>query len=666
MTGDISHYLELDDLFRLRWLSEPRLSPDGKRVAFVASGLDRERDEMFTQICLVATAAECAEPVCLTPPGAHDASPRWAGDSRRLAVISNRGGDQQIWVLDTVSGSSTQITQSAHGTAEPVWSPDASWLAYSALTVDDPPEGPTVDTVGWLRYKTDGVGVDLVQRRRHIWRVPSTGGASVPVTSGAWNDTAPAWSPDGSYIAFLSNRTDRRDLSFAADIWLTACTGDEAWRLTDTRGPTVAFAWSPDARSIAYVGHDNGDAEGVNQQLFLVDVADGATRCLTASLDRSIGTVVRADDPRGGGVPDIGWSADGARIYFTFTDGGSSHVGWATPDGCSGVSVASTGACLSFSVAHDKLAYIAADVSTPGELFLTSVDGQDKRRLTAYNDEWLHDIQLGDTIPMSVRADDGWPIEGWLVRPPDAAPGRRYPLIVQVHGGPHYALGNRFYFEFQRLAAQGYAVLYGNPRGSQGYGQAHATQVLGDWGGRDFRDVMQLVDAAIATGHVDPERLGVNGVSYGGFMVNWIVSHEKRFRAAIAENSISNFVSVFGTSAGLDPFWCSEFGGLPWEQPALYHERSPLTHVAQIQTPLLLIHAELDQQCPIGQSEELFTALRLLGREVEFVRIPGEGHLVNLVGRPSRRLRRAAVVDGWLGRHLRDRGGDHDDPCAPG
>jgi dipeptidyl aminopeptidase/acylaminoacyl peptidase len=413
----------------------------------------------------------------------------------------------------------------------------------------------------------------------------------------------------------------------------------------------VSLAWSPDGQAIAFIGHDQGIAEGVNQRLWLVDVADGATRCLTGGLDRSVGTVVRADDARGDQSPDIAWALDGARVYFLYADAGNSYVGWATRDGPTGVAIGGSGACLSFSLLGNLIAYVQATPSTPGELIVEKLDGSPGRTLTRMNASWMSDLELGEITQFTLCSDEGHALDGWLVRPPRAKAGR-HPVILEIHGGPHYPLGNRFYYEFQRLAAQGYLVVYGNPCGSQGYGEAHAARVLGDWGGADFRDVMQLVDAAAADRHADPGRLALCGVSYGGYMVGWIIAHDQRFRAAVAESGIFNCVSASSTGAGLDRFWSSEFGGAPSERSALYIERSPLTHVAAIRTPLLLVHAELDEQSPIGQSEEMFTALRQLGRRTEFVRIPGEGHLINLVGRPSRRIARAAAIDRWLAEHL--------------
>jgi dipeptidyl aminopeptidase/acylaminoacyl peptidase len=646
-----SRALQTSDQYRLRWLSDPRVAPDGKRVAFVVSALDRERDALTSRIYLLDLDTPDAAPVCLTPADAVEHSPRWAPDSSRLALVSDRRGGSQIWIIDRFGHEVQQLTRVPNGAAEPAWHPDGRTLAFTTITVADESE-TVVHQVLSAHYKSDGVGLDLASRRRHVWLASlDRDGDTVPLTDGDWDDCAPAWSPDGKHLAFISNRSGHRDCSSAADVWTTTPGAGGARCLTASRGPVRSLAWSPDGTSIAYVGHDHGDAEGVNLVLWVASLAGGSVRSITAHLDRSIGMVVRADDARGE-MTDITWSADGSRVYFIVGEGGSSWIGWATLTAETGVAVAGTRACLSFSLAQDRLAFVVADLDSPGELHLATADGAGERRLTSMNADWLEQVALAPVQHLSVPADDGHLLEGWLVRPLSLAPGKQVPLILQVHGGPHYAFGNRFSFEVQRLAAQGYLVLYGNPRGSQGYGEHHATRVLGDWGGRDLLDVLQLLDAVLATGVADPTRLAVSGVSYGGYLACMLIASGQQFRAAIAENGISDCTSVFGNGAGLEPFWCSEFGGPPWERQALYQQRSPLSHVASIHTPLLLVHAELDQQSPIGQSEELFAALRFLGRHVEFVRVPGEGHLMNLIGRPSRRIGRAEVIDRWLARYL--------------
>lgn len=289
----------------------------------------------------------------------------------------------------------------------------------------------------------------------------------------------------------------------------------------------------------------------------------------------------------------------------------------------------------------------------PGDLYAGTPAVPVTRRLTTLNDAFLATVQLSPPQPVSVTAANGWQVAGWLVEPPERARPDRCPLILAIHGGPHAAYGNGFMFEFQFLAAQGWAVLFLNPRGSTSYGEQFAVASNEDWGGADYRDLMSGLDAVLASHQwIDSDRLGVAGGSYGGYMTNWIVAHTARFRAAVTERSVSNFVSKWGTS-DIGFFGNSrQWGGAPWENPEFYRERSPLTHVVNITTPLLILHSEQDLRCRIEQAEQLFTALKYLRREVEFVRFPDEGHELSRSGQPLHRLERLQRIATWFQRYL--------------
>ena len=546
--------------------------------------------------------------------------PRWSPDGKQLSLLAGVPGSEQLWLTADDDGTGAQPLTAGPGVIESSWASDGRRIVYSVA-------GP----------------------RHQLWTVNTDSAEPCCIGDGAFDDSAPAWSPDGRTIAFLS----RRDSPFA-DIWLMAPEGGTTRRVTHGLGPIRALAWSPDSRRIAYIGKRRGHAQGVNFGLF-VCAADGQqTLELRAQLDRSLGLVVRSDDVRGMEPPSLAWSPDGQRIYFAYADGGVSHIAWAALDGSSGIAVDGQRACLSFSVAAgaDRIAFVAADALSPGEIYTAGGDGRDERRVTGCNDSWLREVVLSRPERIMFPTDDGQAVEGWLLRPPGWSPAQRYPLILEVHGGPHYPLGERFYFDFQRLAALGYIVLYCNARGSQGYGEQFATSIRGAWGERDCRDLMLALDVALGLPEVDSARLAVTGVSYGGYMTNWLVGHSDRFRAAICENGISNLTTNFATSLHGGEFWEWELCGTPLTQPERYRALSPITFADRMRTPLLLIHAEQDTNCAIAQSEELEARLRALDRTVSLVRIPDEGHLMNLLGRPSARLTRMAAIDEWLKRWL--------------
>lgn len=602
--------IDIEDLFRVRWLDEPRLSRDGRRLAYSQIGLDRARDAMVSWVCVDGRTHE-------------GASPRWSPDGAWLAYVAPREGRDQVWLWAGGDAPPRSLTAHPDGASRPCWSPDGRRLAFVA--------------------------------GRQLWVMAAEGGLAQPLTDGEREPSLPCWLPNGREVACVVPHPD----GIASEVWLCPVDGSAApRRALSFGGPIRSLTCAPDGRALAFIGHDRGPAQGVNFGLWQMPL-DSAPRCLTAEFDRSVGLTVRSDDARGLGPPDLAWidHAGEARIYFAFAEGGSSHIAWVGLDGRVHPAVTGERACLSFSVADqaDALAFVAADAADPGEVRLADRDGGGERAVTSVNAAWLDEVRVIPPRRVDVRADDGQAIEAWLIAPETGAPsaGGPRPLILQIHGGPHYSIGNRFYLEFQRLAALGYAVVYANPRGSQGYGERYATCIRGAWGGRDYADVMSVLEAALAEPGVDPARLAVTGVSYGAYMTHLIIARTHRFRAAITENGISNLVSNFAGTTG-QAFWTWQLEGTPETQPERYRALSPLTYASAVRTPLLMIHAEQDTNCPVGQSEELRAALRAQAEpvEAELVRIPGEGHMMNLVGAPSRRLSRAAALDAWLARWL--------------
>jgi len=492
-------------------------------------------------------------------------------------------------------------------------------------------------------YKRDGLPVGAGIASRALWVVED--GHARALTAGTAIDRRPAWSPDGSRVAFLSDRGRERTAALTNDVWQVdvadgGADGGPPVRLTDASGAIAAFCWSPDGTRIAMLGHGDGDAQGRAWRVRVVE-ADGRRRPATelAWADDppfALGLTPRSDDGRGMGDAELAWigSADGGRIWTRWADGIRGALGWVTLDGRWRSVVGGERSVLAWSLASeaDRLAFVASDPMDPGEVHVARLDGRDERRLSHRNDGWLAEVGLAPGETLRAVSPDGGVVEARLTQAhrADADPPR--PLIVAVHGGPHYSVGLRFSFETQRLAALGYAVLDPNPRGSLGYGQAHAAAVVEDWGGGDLADVLAITQVAADRADIDAQRLGITGVSYGGYLTLWAISQDARFRAAIAENGISDLLAAFGTSEDAGRWWRAEMGGAPWDVPLGYLDRSPIRFADRITTPVLLLHAELDQNVSIAQSEQMYAALRMLGRPVEFVRVPGEGHLMDLVG----------------------------------
>ncbi len=694
-----------EDLLALRWVRDVALSPDGRTVVYTlehvavpseaASGYGPEaratgaapatagsgpeasgsealggRPAYRSHLWIVdATGGEARQ---FTVGEQRDRHPLWAPDGGAVLFLSDRGRTAaaaskppaHLWLIPATGGEARQITQAEHSPAEPAWAPDGRQIAFSGKPPVTAPPASDVRVITRLRHKTDGEGF-WDGRYRQIFVVPATGGPARQLTDGPYDHHEPAWSPDGRRLAFVANRADDADTTNVTDLWVVDAAGGEPRRLTRSVGPIFAPAWSPDGTLIAYFGHENVCMGASNVMLWVVP-ADGsdAPRCLTRHYDRSLAHHLLSDMRAHPHVGTPVWSPDGRFVFVLVADGGTTQLA-AVEVATGTVRLMTTGRHDIYAVAYDaRCAQVAMAVATPtepGDVWLADVHGLASgqpaagplRRLTAVNQDLLAGVTLSVPQRFAYRGADDWTIEGWVMAPVGAAPAARAPTILCIHGGPHAAYGETFFHEFQVLAGKGYALVFTNPRGSQGYGQTFTAATHHDWGGKDCEDILAGLDAALARfPFLDPERLGIQGGSYGGFMTNWIIGHTDRFRAAVTMRSIANCLSQWGTSdlAYFKGYW--EFPGDPWEHPTFYWERSPLAYVQRITTPLLIMHSEQDLRCPIGEAEQLFTALKKLGREVVFVRFPNESHDLSRSGQPAHRVERLHLLLDWFDRHL--------------
>ena len=643
-----------EDITRIRWVSDVQMSPDGDRVAFVVTTLSEERDAYLSNIWTVAV--DGGEPRRLTSGAKRDGAPRWSPDGGRLAFVSERQGDSrpQLYVMPTDGGEATRLTEQAQGVSEPVWSPDGKRLAFlSRVGGDEPQQKESAEALSrparvitTLKYKMNSEGF-VYDRRTHLFVVDADDGNVNQLTDGDYNHDGPVWSPDGKTLAFTSAQHTERDEDDASDVWVIAVDGGDARRVTDTAGPVGRPSFSPDGQTIAYLGHTQRFDAGYNWRAFTVPAAGGASVCVTAGMDRSCLAL-------GGGRPL--WSADGKWLTVGFQNRGDIHAcrfdardpraPQVVLDGCrqiTGLSAAADGG---------RLAFAATDPTSPAEVFVCRADGSQERQLTHLNADWIAEVDL--STPQRIDCvSDGCALDVWVMKPHGFEPGKRYPLLLNIHGGPHMMYGHDFFDEFQVYSGAGYAVMFTNPRGSRGYGESFTRAVIGDWGGVDHDDVTAALDAALAQcDYIDAQRLGVMGGSYGGYLTTWAVGHSTRFKAACSERAVNNVYTLFGTSDIGHSFAEAQSGCLPWDNLEWYLERSPLTYAADITTPLLIIHAENDLRCPIEQAEQLFVALKKQRKEVRFVRFPDEGHEMSRAGKPRHRLERFRVILEWFGEFL--------------
>ncbi len=665
MNTDASRRLQPEDLWSLKFVGDPQVAPDGGRVAFVVTALDRENDGYVSRVWIAETDDPTSARPLTNPPGdspIRETMPRWSPDGTALAFASNREGPNHIWLIDPSGGEAVRVSDHTGNYAGLNWSPTGSALTFVAAPPPEEKEepGPAVYSTNRLRYKFNGRGLMRDSRRNAVWSMDVSSGKANRLTEAWWDDANPVYSPDGEYIYFVSDRYPEEDMYYVTDLYRVPAAGGDVEKITDGEGPVATPTFSPDGRTVAFVGHSEGDDTTANLQLMCMDADGGPRESLTSEIDRSVGCSVGSDSRFDGGSGQPLWIAGAHELLFNLTDGGKCGLYRVGEDSPPRQLRDFPPVITSFSASSDTdpvIAAVGADWNTPGDLWVMNRSGE-VRQFTDLNRDLLGSVMLSRPIPTSYSGAEGWPMEGWIMEPVGRESGRKYPLVLEIHGGPASTSGDCFFFEYQLLAASGWGVMYNNPRGSKGYGEKHARGVIGEWGRNDYRDLMAALDRAEEEEWVDRERLGVTGGSYGGYMTNWMVTQTDRFRAAVTFRSISNLYTKYGCSdIGFYHNRKGMGGADLWTDEDLIMSRSPIRYAPQVDTPILIVHSEEDYRCPMEQAEQWYTALKRLGVTCQFVRYAGENHELSRSGRPHNRMDRLERLVHWFQTYL-DAGDD--------
>jgi dipeptidyl aminopeptidase/acylaminoacyl peptidase len=674
------------DLYAFRWIASPQISPDGAKIVYTLVTVNSKHDNYETSLWILPASGGAARSLTSGP---HDSSPRWSPDGRTLAFL--RAPDQkdkdakpmppQIYLLSMEGGEARPLTDLPKGASGLAWAPGGQRIAFLSTTLpkdfDKKKDGKDeaesdVRVIAKAAYRMNGEGYIDPDRPTHIWTVPVPPLQHVPaetekatqVTTGEFSESDIVWSRDGAKIYFTSNRVREPYYEPPHDeIYAVDAAGGDAAKIAGIDGGIHGISLSPDGNHIAFVAAIN-HGDGLPQRsysqpdLFVTSLEPGAApRNLTTTYDFDIGGGVGGDQapPRGAGPSKPYWSADGRSIFVDSAEEGRANL--KRIDAETGkVEPLTSGDrdVVSYSATPDasKAALLISTPTNIGDVYVLETASGRLDRLTHVNDELFTQFNLTEPEMIWYKSFDGRRIQAWVQRPPDFTPGKKYPLILDIHGGPHSAYGYTFDHEFQWMAAKGYVVLYPNPRGSTSYGQEFGNLIQYAYPGDDFKDLMAGVDELIARGWVDPEKLGVTGGSGGGVLTNWTIGHTTRFKAAVSQRSIADWRDFWYTAdfTLFTPFW---FRGAPWEQEADFKARSPITYVEKITTPLMLIEGESDFRTPPGAGgEQMFRALKYLHKTVVMVRFPGETHELSRSGKPVHRVERLQHIVAWFDKYL--------------
>jgi dipeptidyl aminopeptidase/acylaminoacyl peptidase len=642
------HYLDKETFFQMESVTAPDISPDGSQIVFTRGWIDVMKDQSQANLWLVGSDGD--RPRELTQGAWRDSEPVWSPNGKRIAFLSTRSGASQIHVMWADTHEASQLTHVDYTPSGLRWSADGKWIAFNLTIPDETPAlsiklpktpkgaqlakpAVLVDRLVWGR---DGVG-PVAKGYAHVFVVDSTiGGTPRQITQGNYNHSAAEWSPDSGTIYVSGIRKpDAEYLKGDSEVYAIDVKTLEVKALTNRKGPDSNPRVSPDAKWIAYTGFDEQGLTNTISNLYLMDANGGQKRLWAGKLPSSPG--------------EVHWAGDSSGVYYAMQENGVENLYFASVKmdyGDKPRAVTSGRQVLGgISIAHNgRVAAVRSDYQEPGTLVAFNIDRPaEVRKLVDVNADVLAGAKLGSVEELQYKAPDGLNVQGWLMKPAEFDASKKYPMVLYIHGGPWSMYTVGFNWDFQNFAANGYAVLWLNPRGSTGYGQEFVNGIQHSYPGKDYDDLMAGVDAALAKGWVDKDNLFVCGGSGGGVLTAWTVGHTARFRAAVSMRPVIDWGSFVGNTDGQN--WYDQFTKYPWEDPMQYAVRSPLHYVANVTTPTMVMTGESDLRTPITQSEEFYRALKILKKETLLVRMPEEFHGWR---RPSHRVMQQLYLLAWF------------------
>jgi acylaminoacyl-peptidase len=654
------------DLFNFERAQDPRISPKGSTIVYVRQFCDIMTDARCSNLWTVDFDGSDHRP--LTSGHHHDRSPRWAPDGKRLLYISDKDGSPQIYLRWMDTGQTARLTNLQYPPSGIGWSPDGTMISFSGFVPSEPrtiaempPAPPKAEwatpprVIDTLTYRFDSHGY-LEPGYHHVFVMPAEPGTPRRISSGDFNHgylfggATPVWTPDSKYLLVAANRHPNHEHDpLNTEIYEFSVADGSVKALTDRQGPDDSPAVSPDGELIAYVGFDDNYQGYQLRRLYIMNRDGSEPRVLSGDFDRSVG---------GWSRDDLRWAANGSGVYFTYTDHGNTKLGFFTRDGSLQTLAENIGGAWasaygggSFTVSNGgRFAFNTTRADKPVDIAVGSRGVSSLRVVTAINDDLLAQRKLSPAEEIwYTSSKDNRQIHGWIIKPPDFDASKKYPLILEIHGGPFANYGDRFDIEKQLYAANGYVVLYTNPRGSTSYGEHFGNLIHHAYPGDDYYDLISGVDALVANGYIDSDNVFVTGGSGGGILTCWLIGKTDRFRAAASLYPVINWYSIALTtdiSVFMHKYW---FPGLPWETPDDYINRSPLSLMGNVKTPTLVMTGEEDYRTPISEAEQYYKALKMLEIDSAFVRVPGEAHGIR--GRPSHQIAKVLNVVGWFDEH---------------